>query len=145
MFDARYGAGRSLFDCSAAEADAILANARVADQISDDRAYYGGVRVYQEGEYDALRPSWHKVVYGGQGAKYQSDRRAEGGKPLPAPTVEQLRRHRDKFMPATTHLRANHRLAVQEVAELYGLDLSEQISKDALIRSVARKGKVRSV
>ena len=73
--------------------------------------------------------------------------RCSGGTPLPVPTVGQLRAHRDRFTPRTKHraeqslsqLQSDHRVAVKETAAIYGVDMAETVSKDAIVRRARRR------
>ncbi len=101
---------------SLCDVDAFVDAYPKPDPASDDLAYYRSLRVYDPAEYDSLRPSWH-------GGSYRQDRRAEGGRPLPAPTLAGLSRHAEKFTAgATAAIRSTTPTAVRETKTLYRLD-----------------------
>lgn len=64
-------------------------------------------------------------------------------RPLPAPTLAQLRLHEEKFMPSPAQgrvpARAEHRQAVREIAKVYGLSEIETGRPQLLALAQARR------
>jgi hypothetical protein len=64
--------------------------------------------------------------------------------PLSVPTAEQLRRHREKFMPRDQWRQPQHREAVERVAATYGIDLDDK-QPDPVVLAKSRKRSTRAL